>query len=24
LRETDLTSRAAEGNALPGSGPPNP
>jgi CPA1 family monovalent cation:H+ antiporter len=24
LRETDLTSRAAEGNALPGAGPPNP
>ena len=24
LRETDLTSRAAEGDALPGAGPPNP
>ena len=24
LRETDLTSRVAEGDALPGSGPPNP
>jgi NhaP-type Na+/H+ or K+/H+ antiporter len=24
LRETDLASRAAEGNALPGAGPPNP
>jgi CPA1 family monovalent cation:H+ antiporter len=24
LRETDLSSRTAEGNALPGSGPPNP
>ncbi|HEV7254332.1 MAG TPA: cation:proton antiporter [Mesorhizobium sp.] len=24
LRETDLSSRAAEGNALPGAGPPNP
>jgi CPA1 family monovalent cation:H+ antiporter len=24
LRETDLASRAAEGEALPGAGPPNP
>jgi hypothetical protein len=24
LREADLTSRAAEGDALPGAGPPNP
>jgi CPA1 family monovalent cation:H+ antiporter len=24
LRETDLTARAAEGDALPGAGPPNP
>jgi CPA1 family monovalent cation:H+ antiporter len=24
LRETDLLARAAEGDALPGAGPPNP
>ncbi len=24
LRETDLVARAAEGDAMPGSGPPNP